>query len=383
MAIRPDAAILFPIDTSPLRVEDGAMEALTVLSAAAQVAEHLKKELRRGGLRGTLPGVAPLAEELGVNHKTVRAALDQLEKEGLVESRGNGLGRRVALADGRIDAPALRVALLLFDPMDHGEHHIIELRHRLELAGHLPFFVGTTLQELRMDADRVARFVRRTEADAWIVAAGSREVLEWFSGQELPAFALFGRMADLPLAGAKPNKPIPMAELSRRLIALGHSRISLLCRQQLRQPQPGTTPRTFLGELKAAGITTGPFNLPDWEESREGFERLLDSLFSATPPTALILDEPFLFHAAYHHLSGMGLRIPHDVSLACTDADPGFAWCQPPVSHIRWDDRPVVHRIVRWANNIARGKDDRRQTLTRAEFIEGGTIGPAPTRPRG
>ena len=28
--------------------------------------------------------------------------------------------------------------------------------------------------------------------------------------------------------------------------------------------------------------------------------------------------------------------------------------------------------------NIARGKVDRRQTLTKAEFVDGGTVGPAP-----
>jgi hypothetical protein len=33
---------------------------------------------------------------------------------------------------------------------------------------------------------------------------------------------------------------------------------------------------------------------------------------------------------------------------------------------------------VRWAGNVARGKDDRQQTEFKAEFVEGGTIGPAP-----
>jgi DNA-binding LacI/PurR family transcriptional regulator len=113
-------------------------------------------------------------------------------------------------------------------------------------------------------------------------------------------------------------------------------------------------------------------------EGREGFGRLLDSLFGPTPPTALILDEPFLFHAAYHHLSGLGLRVPQDVSLVCTDPDPGFEWCRPPVAHIRWDYRPVVRRIQRWANNVARGKEDQRQSLTKAEFVDGGTVGKAP-----
>ena len=99
-----------------------------------------------------------------------------------------------------------------------------------------------------------------------------------------------------------------------------------------------------------------------------------------TPPTALILDEAFQFHASHHHLSQRGLKIPQDVSLICTDDDPGFAWCHPAVSHIRWDTRPVVRRVVRWTSNVARGKDDRRQTLSKAEFAEGGTIGPTSAR---
>lgn len=139
------------------------------------------------------------------------------------------------------------------------------------------------------------------------------------------------------------------------------------------------SPQAFLGELEAAGIATSEFNLPDWEESKEGFERGLDSLFGGlTPPTALMLDEPYLYYAAYHYLAARGLRVPQDVSLVCTDSDPGFVWCQPSVAHMRWDHRPVVRRIVSWANNVVRGKDDSRQNLYKAEFIEGGTVGTAP-----
>ena len=97
---------------------------------------------------------------------------------------------------------------------------------------------------------------------------------------------------------------------------------------------------------------------------------------NAKPPTALFLDEAFQFNACYHYLSQRGFMVPQDVSLVCTDDDPSFDWCDPSVAHIRWDPNTVVRRIVRWTNNIARGKDDRRQTLTKAEFVEGGTVGP-------
>jgi len=59
------------------------MQPFTVLSAAEQVAKHLRAELLRGSLSGTMPGVYPMAAELGaelaVNHKTVDAAC-QLER---------------------------------------------------------------------------------------------------------------------------------------------------------------------------------------------------------------------------------------------------------------------------------------------------------------
>jgi DNA-binding LacI/PurR family transcriptional regulator len=71
--------------------------------------------------------------------------------------------------------------------------------------------------------------------------------------------------------------------------------------------------------------------------------------------------------------------VPQDVSLVCADGDPHFAWFHPPVSHIAWDSAPVVRRVVRWAANIARGKQDLRQVLTKSEFVPGGTVGHAKT----
>ena len=354
------------------------MSSIRLLSAAQQVAAHLCGEIRSGLRVGTMPGASRLAEELGVNHKTAEAAMRLLEAEGVIENQGARCGRRIARPESHAP-PALRVGLMLFDSVDRGEDFMIELRHLLEEAGHVPFCSDKGLVELGMDVRRVARLVKKAEADAWIVFAASQEILEWFSARETPAFAMAGRHGGLPIAGTRPDKPPVFAEMTRRLITLGHRAISCVVRHQHRLPQPGKSQRAVLGELEAAGIATGSFNLPDWEESREGFGKLIDSLFGGpTPPTALILDEPFLYHAAHHHLAKRGMQVPGDVSLICADADPGFAWCEPSVAHIRWDYRPVLRRIVRWTNNVALGKDDRRQSFTKAEFIDGGTVGPGP-----
>ena len=98
--------------------------------------------------------------------------------------------------------------------------------------------------------------------------------------------------------------------------------------------------------------------------------------FSNLPPTAMIISEAPLLIAAQQHLARRGIIAPRDVSLVCDDADSAFSWCEPLVSHIRWDSRPVVNRMVQWVNHVARGKENRAQHTTLAEFVEGGTVGP-------
>jgi LacI family transcriptional regulator len=228
-----------------------------------------------------------------------------------------------------------------------------------------------------MDVRRIARMVEAGETDAWVVVGGAREVLEWFAARETPVLALFGRRRGVPVASVGPDKPPALVVITRELIGLGHRRIVLLARRMRRLPLPGAGEQAFLDELAAHGITPGSYHLPDWEESVDGFYARLESLFQVTPPTALIIDEVPFFVAVQQFFAGRTIRVPQDVSLICTDASPDFDWCRPTVAHIRWDSHPVVRRVVRWANNVARGKKDLRQTMTLAKFVPGGTIGPA------
>ncbi len=353
------------------------MKPIRLLSAAEQVAARLRGEILRGELVDDMPGIHQLAAGLVANHKTVKAALGLLEKEGLLVPQGAGRARRIAALLGDAPVPSLRLAILNYDPPDRIERFVIEMLHALLDAGHSAFFSGKSLTEMGMDLRRVTEHVRQTEADVWVVIGGSREVLEWFAASEKPAFALFGRRTGLPIAGVGPDKDEAYSVLTRHLVELGHRRIVLMARSERRLPLPGASERAFLAELDAHGIAVGPYHLPDWAETVAGFHMRLDSLFQTTPPTALITQEPPFFLAAMQFLMSRGLRVPQDVSLVCADGDPGFAWLHPSVSHIAWDSAPVVRRAVRWAANIARGKQDIRQILTKAAFVPGGTVGPA------
>jgi DNA-binding LacI/PurR family transcriptional regulator len=354
------------------------MSGLRILTAAEQVAGHLRGELVSGRLSGTMPGVLRLEKKLGVNRNTLEAGLKLLEEEKLLVPQGAGRRRRIELP-AHMKHPSLRIAILVGEAAHRKRNHVMEFQHELERAGHTGFHVTETMSGLKMDVKRIARMVRKTEADAWVVLAGSLEVLEWFSKQPKPAFALFGRRRRLPIAGAGPNTPPAFAAAARALIGHGHRRIVLLTREVRRipAPLPPSPEHAFLRELEIHDIPSGHYNLPDWEETIDGFHSRLDSLFRASPPTALIIEQAPFFFAAQQFLAKRGLQVPEDVSLICTDASPDFEWCQPAISHIRWDTRPVVSRILHWAENVSRGKKDIRQTDSPAEFIHGETIGPA------
>lgn len=345
-------------------------------SKVEQLASYFRKEIQGGGWDGEMPGVAQLVRRLGVGTTTVVAAMEILKKEGVIEGLGERRRSRIAKG-GAKKRSGLHVCILLYDKSDLHDEHTIDLKHRLEQLGHRVTFVGKTLSDVRFDLGKVMRIVVKAGGDAWIIRAGPRPVLEWFAEQPLPAFAMFGRHMNIPIAGLTIHKAPAVAIALERLVALGHRRIVIFAREERRKPTPAMMEQQFLNELERLGIEVGDYNLPDWDNDTKGFHRCLDSLFRFTPPTAIFPGDSLLFFATQQYLLSKRIAVPGDVSLVALDDHPAFAWFTPEVSHIRTDARRWVARVVEWIGNVAQGKEDRRNTLIRAEFVDGGTIGPA------
>jgi DNA-binding LacI/PurR family transcriptional regulator/biotin operon repressor len=355
------------------------MAKLIFKSKIEQVAAHLREEMARGRWNKEIPGREELSSELGVNSKTVESALQLLESKGVLIPQGAGRRRKISdLVESAL--PALHIKLLIYEDTDRSETNTVETIHQLSALGHIVTFSDKSLQELGMNVKRVASYVEKNPADAWVVMSGSREILQWFTEMNLPVFAQFGRCRDIAISGVIVNKAPALTNAVSILISLGHRRIVMLARSERRKPNPGLLERAFLDELERNGIKTGPYHLPDWDDHIEGFHRCLDALFTTTPPTAIFLSEADQMIAAQQHLACKGIIAPRDISLICQDPSNAFSWCIPKISHIYWDSKPVVNSIIQWANRIARGKDTKKQKIVFAEFVEGGTIGPVVNR---
>ncbi len=355
------------------------MQPIRLLSVREQTAEHLRRGIQEGRWSGRLPGVVRLAKECDVSTSVLRGALQKLEAEGVITAGGLGRCRRIVPPEqGGAPLRPLRVGLLLHDSINDTDPILWEIQRDLEAAGHIVTIPKKSQIELNYKVSSIICMVTETAADAWIICAGSRELLEWFAGQSIPSIALYGRSGGLALARAGPDKVPAYLDATRQLIALGHRRIVLITLAGRRKPIPGAIERMVLEEIRAHGIGTGPYNLPDWEETPEGFNALLENLFRTTPPTALIIDETQKLIAAMQFLARRHIDVPGQVSLVSPDFDKELSWCHPTIAHMEWNTGQIIRRIVRWVAAVRNGNPDRETINFPATFVPGGSIGPAP-----
>ena len=353
------------------------MKGMQILSAAEQIAAHLRKEITSGQRRGTMPGRSELAKLFQVGISSMEQALRQLEAEGLLAPQGNGRGRTITKTTQPAEKPSLRIAMLGYDPTTANEGIFSDAYHVLLEAGHDVFFTRKSLIEMNFELKRITQYVQKIECDAWIVCSAPRDVTEWFATYPTPTFLLSGRRRGITIASVGPDKAIAIATATQRLIDLGHRKIVMLVRPERVIPAPGNQERAFMQTLEKNGITPGPYHFLQFDDVAQGIQKKLVGLFKTTPPTALIVDELAIVIATLQFLAKKRLQVPEDVSLVSIQADPAFAWCHPSIAQVYWNTALASRRVLAWTKNIAQGKKDRKETHIQAEFIDGGTAGPA------
>jgi len=342
---------------------------LQTATITEQVTAHLRTALQQGRWTGLMPGRNKLVEELGVNGRMIERALEILEQEGLLVSQGQGKRRRIVAAN--MPAPHLQVEVILYEQTDALDNFMLELTQLLKAAGHSVNIAPKTMVELRHNQPAIEAIVRERPGRAWILHAGSHDVVKWFADAPVPAFALFGVTNGIDIATAAVDKVAAVREAVRWLARTGQQRIVMLTREELRRPDFGITLQNFLEELENQGIRTGHYNLPDWQETREGFHQCLNELFKVTPPAAIIIDDTALISGVLNFLNQQKNPAAREVTLIATDYHPSFDWFSPNITFINWNRRRILNHVVRWVNKVARGKDDRKLFVTEAKVVTG------------
>lgn len=363
------------------------MASIRRLSLHQQTVQALCDGLQSGRWAGALPGVRPLAAELGVAIGTVQRALKELEADGFLETQGAGRRRVVAADAPTVQMPAhgtrkLRVGILPRIPVSEYPAPIqcvlLKLCEYLKEAGH---YVTITPPQVA-GKDSVAwlqRLVAETAVEAWIVLDAKRQVLETVAASGIPLLAVGGDKGTLSVSVVGAYVGNARAACTRALCELGHRRIVLIEESGSLQEPFRPSIQSYRDALAEAGIVPSEYNHPIWQETPAGMRDLLQSLFRLTPPTALIVSENHMLWGVLGFLLERGLSVPRDVSLvALCETEVEAKWFAPSLARVHLDFDRMKEFMIRWVEDVAAGHREPVECVLQAEFIPGGTIGPVP-----
>jgi DNA-binding LacI/PurR family transcriptional regulator len=355
-------------------------------SLADQAADYLRSALASKRWKGVLPGIRQLTAELKVSRTCLDRALARLTHEGLIEAGEAGHPRRIVERGDSApqERKIRRVGCLLDVPLYNQDAPTREgmnaIREALDARG-IEFTISRkTLRDLAQPRSLLPGLIGHQQADCWMVQGASKDIIKWFTEQSLPFLCLGGRVRDLPVSAVGYDASSGVAAAVGHFVAAGHQRIVMPVPNWWRCDEcgPSLSEEKFTERMKQAGLRVGPFNLPLWDNTPAGWLKLLDELFSFTPPTAIIVHVVPMLVALQSFMMERGLRIPQDVSVILLAGTPTIDWMRPTVTHFERPSTEYVDAIVNWVQRLGTESATHEKVMLPGIFHEGATVAPPP-----
>lgn len=353
-------------------------------SVVHQVTEALRREIDSGAITGWLPTERALCEELHVSRRTLRCALEQLKREGLVSARV-GVGTRVLPRPApppRRTAAALSVGLLMPEPIDVLRPYVTLWVDRLKTE---LFESGVSLRVhagpqyfRRGGGAALRRLVAQHPHGCWVLALSSSSLQQWFQANRVK-IVVAGVAAEAITA---PAVFLDSGALGRhiagRMLAFGHRRLVMFSEPQ---PSPGAAAaeKGFMGAIRdSSGEAQGDVLRPD--PTPDGYRRAVERVLRQRPrATAILALNPLLGATVVTTLMHQGLRLPESMSFATTYGDPFMGFLSPEPTRYTYQPVMFARKLARTVLQSVRGEEP---TVHRASiiptFVRGETLGPAP-----
>jgi LacI family transcriptional regulator len=291
---------------------------------------RVERMIREQSLWGQqLLGELELAERVKVGRTTLRAALADMEAQGLIERR-KGAGTFVKDRPVK-DSPRRRHPAQLAIVVEH--HHDMAkgwlygaemIRGALSLAGRQ----GVECSTLSLDVPEEEARIRDTRAlrsyDGFIcVSVDDREIVaRLVELRRGPVVLLDHSFRDLPITSVVDGSFAGSRALTRHLLALGHRRIAFFNCHRPAETNPEKL-AGFRAAIKEKGLSLDPDLIaeappPTQPETLAPFAEALVERWLALPepPTAILGFDDHLAMNVLVPLERRGLRIGSDVSVA-------------------------------------------------------------------
>lgn len=323
-----------------------------------QLCTALREGLARGDWPEWLPSERRLCADLRVGRNSLRAALQRLADEGLLEVVA-GQGTRSTRRTPRRNAKEKRVVGLLSPlPLEQLRPRqalwVDELRGILAEAGCLLRFIASPPCFRSNPAVALERLVSQEACGCWILVRSSRACQEWFSRRKVPCVIAGSCHEGVDLPFVDLNYRAMCRHAATTLLQLGHRRIAFL-----------TQPADAAGDLNSeTGFMEGVRLFPaagaegtivHHDLDRDSVARCVRRLMTGAPaPTALLINQSYHYLTVFSVLAGLGRRIPADVSLLCRDEDRFLSYLEPEPARYVEDPHLFARKLARITTGLMR-----------------------------
>lgn len=316
-------------------------------SLPLEVAAALRQEIDRGRWSGVLPGERRLTQILQVSRTSLRPALEQLEKEGMLRNAHGKRREIVSTPQRRSPAGAGVVVLLSPFPLERIEPSVLLqielLRELLERPG-LSFHIETRPSCYTKRPDGALRTLAADfPAAAHILWRSTRAMQAWFLKQKTPHVILgsshFSQAASVDLDHQATGR-----HAATTFFRLGHRRLAIIA------PDSGLAGdlATVDGFTRAAAEAGCEASVLLHDGTPEKIARSVDRLLSLEPrPTGLLSAGGVQTIAVVTRLLERGIRIPLEISVISRDYDPTLAYVHPRLARYQRPALKFARGIVR------------------------------------
>jgi DNA-binding LacI/PurR family transcriptional regulator len=349
------------------------------MSLVEQTVSVLREQIDGGRWLGNLPGEHALSAQLHVGRKTLRAALDQLEREGLVKCE-HGLPRKIIRRRRKtVKREGRRVVLLMPGELQSLSPIVVflidKLREHLAAEGcQLETHPSRAVYRLRAPTS-LDELSRSLHPAGWVLVHSTEPMQQWFAARQLPCVVVGSLYQGVKLSSVDMDYGAVCTHAVSQFVSRGHKRLALV------NPRPAAAGdfHTVAGFLDAAarhqneGITS---EVIQHDGTVPGICKQVELLRARPePPTALLVSRAHHFLTVMTFLIGAGAKIPKDVALISRESDPSLDSVVPQVTRYSQNPNAFAANASRMVMQMIRGSARREECKIMPNFIRGETIG--------
>ncbi|MEQ1840192.1 MAG: substrate-binding domain-containing protein [Verrucomicrobiales bacterium] len=347
-------------------------------SLVYDTARALRENIRLGIWSDQLPGERELCDRLQVSRPTLRAALDELQRDGTLEAPQPR--RRRVIAATRSDAATATQRLIavisprpLLEMPPSAVVMVDELRIDLARAGFELELVVNPAAFSEHPERTLDSLVARIPSAAWI-AFGSREPMQqWFLRRQLPCLVAGSCAQGIALPSLDIDYRATCRHAGGLLLGKGHRRIALCL------PEGATGGEADSESGLREAVSTNPaasVSVIRHDGTAVHLCALLDqAVASDHPPTAILVARAVHVLTVITHLLSRGLQIPGEMAVISRDDESFLRHLTPTVAHYSLAPTRFARRLSRAARQLAEtGSLPLRATRLIPGFVPGETL---------